>query len=57
MIAQINFELPETVKLVAESARDFSEKHIRPHVMEWDEAQHFPKELFKELGNHGFWGF
>lgn len=56
MIAQINFELPETVKLVAESARDFSEKHIRPHVMEWDEAQHFPKELFKELGNHGFLG-
>lgn len=56
MIAQLHFELPETVKLVAESARDFSEKHIRPHVMEWDEAQIFPKPLFKDLGSHGFLG-
>lgn len=56
MIAQLHFELPETVKLVAESARDFTEKHIRPHVMEWDEAQFFPKPLFKELGSQGFLG-
>lgn len=56
MIAQLHFELPETIKLVAESARDFSEKHIRPHVMEWDEDQIFPKPLFKDLGNHGFLG-
>ncbi|MFI5159559.1 MAG: acyl-CoA dehydrogenase family protein, partial [Sphingobacteriales bacterium] len=28
-------------------------KHIRPHVMEWDEAQHFPVDLFKKLGELG----
>ena len=32
-------------------AKDFAEKHIRPHVMEWDEAQHFPVELLKNWAN------
>lgn len=36
--------------------RDFAEKHIRPHVMEWDEAQHFPVEVFKKLGELGLMG-
>lgn len=36
--------------------RDFAEKHIRPHVMEWDEAQTFPVETFKKLGELGLMG-
>ncbi len=36
--------------------RDFSEKEIRPKMMEWDEAQIFPVELFKKLGNLGLMG-
>ena len=39
--------------MVEQMAKDFAEKHIRPHVMEWDEAQHFPAELFKKLGELG----
>ena len=39
----MNFEQSENQKMVAQMARDFAEKHIRPYVMEWDEAQHFPK--------------
>ena len=36
--------------------RDFADAEIRPHVMEWDEAQHFPSELFRKLGDLGFLG-
>ncbi len=46
----------DELDLVRTSARDFTETHIRPHVMEWDEAQTFPRELFTKLGEHGFLG-
>ena len=46
----------DTLDLIRTSARDFAETHIRPHVMEWDEAQVFPRELFIKLGQHGFLG-
>ncbi len=36
--------------------RDFAEKEIRPHVMEWDEAQTFPRELFRKMGELGMMG-
>ena len=42
--------------MVAESARDFAQQYILPHVMEWDEAQTFPVELFKKAGEFGFMG-
>lgn len=46
----------EQMTLIRESARDFAENHIKPHIMEWDEAQIFPVELFKKLGEYGFMG-
>jgi alkylation response protein AidB-like acyl-CoA dehydrogenase len=49
-------EATENLQLIRESARDFAETHIRPHVMEWDEAQHFPIDLFHKMGEHGFLG-
>ena len=49
-------ELNESLQMVRQSARDFAKKYIAPHVMEWDEAQHFPVELFKTLGEYGFAG-
>ncbi|MGV7107681.1 acyl-CoA dehydrogenase family protein [Flavobacterium sp. U410] len=52
----MNFEYTETQKMIAESIRDFAEVHIRPNIMEWDEAQIFPVELFKKLGEMGFMG-
>ncbi|MGZ3766486.1 MAG: acyl-CoA dehydrogenase [Mucilaginibacter sp.] len=48
-----DFSVSENQKMVGQMAKDFAEKHIRPHVMEWDEAQHFPVELFKKLGELG----
>lgn len=46
----------ENIQMIKESARDFAETHIRPHVMEWDEAQLFPRDLFTKMGEHGFMG-
>ncbi len=46
----------ENLKIIRDSARDFAETHIRPHVMEWDEAQHFPVDMMKEMGKYGFLG-
>ena len=48
-----DFSVSENQQMVEQMAKDFAEKHIRPHVMEWDEAQHFPVELFKKLGELG----
>ena len=52
----MNFEYNETQFMIAQSIKDFSEKNIRPFIMEWDEAQIFPIDLFKKLGEMGFMG-
>lgn len=46
----------ENREMVRQMARDFTQKNILPHVMEWDEAQHFPVETFKEMGELGMMG-
>ncbi len=55
-LSTMNFDYSETQKMVAESARDFAQQYILPHVMEWDEAQTFPVEVFKRAGELGFMG-
>ena len=52
----MDFNLGTNNKLVAESVRDFANQYIKPNVMEWDESQFFPKELFKKAGEFGFMG-
>ena len=58
----IDFELrpdiktSETQRMVYEAARDFATQFIRPNVMEWDEAQYFPAEIFDKAGALGFMG-
>ena len=49
-------ELTENQILIRDTIRDFAQKKIKPKVMEWDEAQYFPMEIFKELGELGFMG-
>ena len=46
----------EQLSLLTQSARDFAKSFIKPQIMEWDESQIFPVELFRKLGNHGFMG-
>ncbi len=52
----LSFEVAENQELVRKMVSDFAEKNIRPHVMEWDEAQTFPITLFKQLGELGLMG-
>ncbi|WP_317132537.1 acyl-CoA dehydrogenase family protein [Taibaiella lutea] len=41
---------------ITEMIRDFANKHIRPEMMEWDESQTFPVEVFRKLGELGLMG-
>jgi len=52
----MNFQFSEEQELIAESARNFAEQYIRPHIMEWDETQHFPIDVLKKAGEMGFMG-
>ena len=52
----MNFVLSELTRQVAQTTRDFAKQYIRPHVMEWDEAQEFPLHIFKEMGKLGLMG-
>src|SRR5918997_2529422 len=48
--------LSDEQQLLRRSIREFAETEIRPHVMEWDEAQHFPQELIPKLASLGLMG-
>lgn len=52
----MNFEMSETRNTIAHSIRDFAKKHIKPFMMDWDEHQTFPEELFHQLGAMGYMG-
>ena len=52
----INFDLNENQVMIKDMIKKFGEEHIRPKMMEWDEAQHFPIEVFKKLGELGLMG-
>jgi len=52
----MDFSISEDQEMVTGMVRDFAEKHIRPKMMEWDESQEFPVEVFKKLGDLGLLG-
>src|SRR6266511_2324798 len=52
----MEFELSEEQKQIKASVREFAEAEIAPHVLEWDEAQHFPIELKPKLAELGLMG-
>jgi alkylation response protein AidB-like acyl-CoA dehydrogenase len=52
----MEFELNEDQQQIKRTIREFAEAELKPHVLEWDEAAHFPVELrpkFAELGIMG----
>jgi len=51
-----NMQQTEEQKFIAQSIRDFGNKEIRPYLMDWDESQEFPVELFRKLGELGYMG-
>ena len=52
----MEFELNEEQQQVKFSVREFAEAEIAPHVMEWDETQHFPVEIIPKLAELGLMG-
>ncbi len=52
----MNFELTEEQQQIKMSVREFAESEILPHVIEWDETQHFPVELRPKLAELGLLG-
>src|SRR5689334_22011107 len=52
----MNFQASEITLQIAHAAKDFSQQHIKPYVMQWDESQEFPVHVFKELGKLGMMG-
>jgi alkylation response protein AidB-like acyl-CoA dehydrogenase len=43
----MEFATTESQTMIAQAVRDLCEKELRPHLMDWDERQHFPAELFR----------
>ncbi len=52
----ISFDTTENQTLIRNSVRDFAEKNIKPFLMDWDESQTQPFELFKKMGELGLMG-
>lgn len=52
----MDFNYTDTQVEIAAMVRDFANKHIRPKMMEWDEEQKFPVDLFHKMGELGLMG-
>jgi alkylation response protein AidB-like acyl-CoA dehydrogenase len=49
-------EISEETGILRETIREFAEAELAPHVLEWDEAQRFPKEIVPKLAELGVMG-
>jgi alkylation response protein AidB-like acyl-CoA dehydrogenase len=56
IIRTVDFRPTEEQRLLRQTVREFAEAEMRPHVMEWDETQHFPMELLPKLAALGLMG-
>ncbi len=52
----MDFNMNENQRMIAEMIRDFGAREITPFRKDWDDRQHFPKELFIKLGELGLMG-
>jgi hypothetical protein len=52
----MDFQFTDEQEQLRRSIREFAEREIRPHVMEWDEKSEFPLGIVKELGKMGLMG-
>src|SRR5213596_3062534 len=52
----MEFSYSEELLEIKRTVRDFAECEIRPHVLEWDERQIFPRDVLQKLAGLGFMG-
>jgi acyl-CoA dehydrogenase len=55
-MTHIEYDTDEALEMIRQSAKDFAENYIRPNLMDWDEKQIFPVDLFHKMGEYGFMG-
>jgi alkylation response protein AidB-like acyl-CoA dehydrogenase len=53
---EINFQETENQQMIAQMVQDFGEREIKPKMMDWDESQEFPIDLFRKMGTLGLMG-
>jgi alkylation response protein AidB-like acyl-CoA dehydrogenase len=56
MLVLMSTATAEITQHIADIARDFATRYIKPYVMQWDETQEFPAHVFHEMGKLGFMG-
>lgn len=54
--AQVDFQLTDEMKMLRQTAREFAEAEVKPHVMKLDEAQEFPMAIVRKMAEVGFLG-
>src|SRR3954468_22606586 len=52
----MDFRPTDEQEILRRAVREFAEAEIGPHVMEWDERQHFPTEILPKLAALGLMG-
>ena len=52
----MDFSFTDEQQQLRRTIREFAEVEIKPHIMEWDEASHFPQELIPQLAKLGLLG-
>jgi alkylation response protein AidB-like acyl-CoA dehydrogenase len=52
----MQLSLTQDQRMMRDSIRDFAQREILPHRMDWDERQHFPRDLFRKMGEMGLMG-
>jgi alkylation response protein AidB-like acyl-CoA dehydrogenase len=52
----MNFELDEEHRQIRATVANFAEREIKPHSMQWDKTEHFPRDVIQKIGELGFLG-
>ena len=52
----MDFDLPEDLIALRDVVRKFAAERIRPHARTWDEQQHLPDEIIREMAEMGLLG-
>ncbi len=52
----MDFQLNEQQQMIRDMIQEFGERHVKPHLMEWDEQQYFPYEIYEQVGELGLMG-
>ena len=55
-LSGMSFTLSDEQEAIRRMVREFAQSEIAPHVREWDEAQTFPREALRQLGDLGMLG-